>query len=54
MQCVLAEQAARAAYYAAPLPSIDSAEQRLLAEGLRVDAAIDALDADLTSHRKAS
>lgn len=54
IQCVLAEQAAREAYYAASIPCIGAAEKRLAAEGVRLDAAIDALDETLLDQRRAS
>lgn len=54
IQCVLAEQAAREAYFSSPIPCIGAAERRLAAEGLRLDAAIDALDETLHDRRRAS
>jgi isopentenyl diphosphate isomerase/L-lactate dehydrogenase-like FMN-dependent dehydrogenase len=48
IQCAIAEQKARAAYNAAEFDDA-AAEARLLAEGTRLDAAIDALDEDLTA-----
>lgn len=50
MQCVLAEQAAREHHAEC---GSDASERRLLAEGVRVDAAIDALDETLADdHRR--
>lgn len=54
IQCVLAEQAAREAYHAAPVSCLGAAEKRLATEGVRLDAAIDALDETLVEHRRAS
>lgn len=52
LQCVLAEQAARVAWTTAKPPKRRAAEKRLVAEGLRLDAAIDALDDTLTTENR--
>jgi hypothetical protein len=50
LQAAFAEQEARQHYLQCPTRSISAAEQRLAAEGVRVDAAIDALVYELGYH----
>jgi hypothetical protein len=47
LQAAFAEQEARQRYHAGPSQRVSAAEQALLTQGLRLDAAIDALDASL-------
>jgi hypothetical protein len=54
MQCVLAEHDARTAYHAAPMEQRDACERRLTAEGVRVNAAIEALDETLLPVRRSA
>lgn len=54
IQCVLAEHVAREEKKNASMGALPAAEQRLAAEGVRLDAAIDALDEDLLERRRAS
>lgn len=51
IQCVIAEQAARELH---KHHGSESSERRLLAEGVRLDAAIDALDETLTTERQSA
>jgi hypothetical protein len=58
-QCVLAEQAARnelarAEFWIIPRGRIERAAKRLMVEGIRLDAAIDALDETLTETRRSA
>jgi hypothetical protein len=57
-QCVLAEQSARAElaraeFWIIPRGRIERAAKRLMVEGIRLDAAIDALDETLTERQSA-